>query len=160
MRKMANTGLVNSMATGLKGKKNIKLPVLFFVLMSFVLNQDIIKAQSFVGADGLTFQQRKQRWLNSIPGNPASVTDPDKKREYLFGWLEKGTFDSAVENIIDNDFLQWEFTGSGGIHAQNGFAAGILIKYGSQYGNGILSASAEQLIKDKYEKDWIDNPSQ
>lgn len=94
-----------------------------------------------VGADGLTFEERRQRWLNNLP-SPRSDMSMELRRRYLLSWLEEGVYNDVVSEAIQ-DFVTGYWLG--GIRAQGGFAVMILLKYG-----GLISPEDAEAIHDRY----------
>ncbi|MFQ5706552.1 MAG: hypothetical protein ACE5HO_03835 [bacterium] len=112
----------------------------------FFMGDVELPGQSFsVGADGRTYVQRRQDWLESLPA-PNSAMTMEKRREYLFGWLEKGVYDTVVAEAIDHWLGDYWFKG---IRAQHGYAVFMLLKYGNR-GTKILSTAQQETIHSNY----------
>lgn len=129
-----------------KRKKGLWVILLTGLFLS-VLSSSSVFSQENIGLDGLTFSQRKQQWLASVP-NPSPSMDNEQRLNYLFSWLEKGIYNDVVSETIQ--YLVGDFW-YGGIRAQAGYAVMILLKYG-RVGSGLISLTDEQLIKDRYVK--------
>lgn len=138
---------------------------LFIYTFLLLAPQHLFAQQNAVGADGLTFQQRKQNWLNSVPDPNASGLDCRggdyegdeycEYRKYLFAWLEKGIYDGnggTVSQTIQ-DFVGQYWTIGTGLQAQVCYAVMILLEYGGEYGNGLISSDDEFAIKERYRID-------
>ena len=132
------------------------------------LNSPKAKAQSEpVGADGITFSQRRQAWLNSAPypDQNLSWTDEDL-RKYLFAWLDKGEYTSVTSDAIQYLIGSYWFDG---IRAQGGYAAMITLKYGQcgdQGGsenipctsdNNLISSADEADVKNRIKRSITDS---
>ncbi len=102
-----------------------------------------------LGADGKTFEQRRDDWQAQVPSPSGSISMVDR-RNYLFTWLDAGDLDGVVSETIEN-FTRGYWLND--IRAQHGFAAALLLKYGSK-GRGVLGAGDEDNITSKYD-DWI-----
>lgn len=121
-----------------------------FLLVGFLgasFGNSIVFSAENTGLDGLTFSQRKQQWLASVP-DPLPSMDNEERLRYLFSWLEKGIYDDVVSETIQYLVRDYWYDG---IRAQAGYAMMILLKYGS-VGNGLISSADEQIIKDRYIK--------
>jgi len=127
-----------------------KYLILFNLFLS-VLAVDLYAQRNGVGADGLTFEQRKQQWMNSLP-SPSSGMDFDERLKYLFSWLEAGVYNDAVSEAIRQFVGEYWYQH---IRSQHGYAAMILLKYGDR-GTNLISDADEQVIKDKY-MNWIEH---
>lgn len=133
-----------------------------------------------VGGDGLTFEQRRQQWLNSMP-DPSGFTvvkssGSEKETEldhrvenYLFGWLEncatKNSWKDKCKNDVLTQMIVWfvstNYWIDKGPKQQRGYAMMIPLKYygASPYaGDGkadVINADANKAVLDRYKKRMI-----
>ncbi len=121
-----------------------------FNLVLIIILFPILLFGQTIGVDSKTFQERKDSYLDGLP-DPVSNLSETIKKNSLYGWLEKGVYNSVVSATIDymmNDY--W----NGGIHSHHGDMVMVLHKYGSQ-GTGLISTADENIIKNKFDS-WID----
>jgi len=117
------------------------------VALCGVLERHAQAQNGATGADGLTFDVRKQQWLSSVPV-PDSSMDNEERRNYLFAWLDKGIYDNIVSETIR--YLAGEYWYDG-IRAQAGYLMLVLLKYGD-LGENLISDSDETVIKQRIVK--------
>ncbi len=172
----------------LNQKKSVFSYLRFYYRISILIGISVIFLGLFastsyaalVGADGKTFEQRRQEWLNSMPDpetmNVVSRTDPNQElildsrvENYLFGWLENCAIKADWKNKCRGDVvtqaIEW-FVGSSywidlGPKQHRGFAIMIALKYygGSPYnGNDkadVISQKAYDAVIKRYRDEVI-----
>lgn len=126
----------------------------FTVVLAMAGFASVLSAQpNRQGADNKTFEQRRDAWLSQVPSPSGSIPMVDQ-RNYLFSWLDTGVYNSVVSEAIEH-FIHGYWLDD--IRAQHGYAAMLLLQYGSR-GSGIISSSDESTIKSKY-SEWISESS-
>jgi ferredoxin-like protein FixX len=133
-----------------------------------------------VGGDGMTFEERRQAWVNSTPdpedfsivksSGAEKETELDHRVEnYLFGWLEncvvKSTWRDKCNGAVLTQMIEWFVSTSywidKGPKQQRGYAMMIPLKYyGSSPYSGpgkadVISSDAYQAVLDRYSKKMI-----
>jgi ferredoxin-like protein FixX len=133
-----------------------------------------------VGGDGMTFEERRQAWLNSMPDpddySVVKSSGAEKESEldhrvenYLFGWLEncatKTTWNGKCNGAVLTQMIEWFVSTSywidKGPKQQRGYAMMIPLKYYSPSpysGEGVadvISADAYHSVLDRYSEKMI-----
>jgi hypothetical protein len=177
----------------LKGSERSIFHQLWRILIVFVLTSSIFANPSTdamaglplgstqnAGGDGLTFNQRRQQWLNSMPdpdgfsivrsSGAEKETELDHRVEnYLFGWLEncatKSSWQDKCRGDVLTQMIEWFVSTSywidKGPKQQRGYAMMIPLKYYSPSpysGNGsadVISSEANKAVLDRYSKKMI-----
>lgn len=134
-----------------------------------------LQSNQAIGGDGLTFEQRRQQWLNSMPDPDAFAivksSGAEKEAEldyrvenYLFGWLENCATKSSWANKCRGDVLtqmiEWfvstNYWIDKGPKQQRGYAMMIPLKYygSSPYSGGgkadVISVNAYDAVLDRF----------
>ena len=150
----------------MKGILNLFFFFLIFSLLYFTSHGSAYAA--LVGADGKTFQQRRQAWLSSMPdpGTLSSTNDPlelERRIElYLFGWLERCAIDTnwkdKCKGVVVTETIQRMATRgywiNPGPKQQKGYTIIIPLKYyaaspyqGQDKADVISSAANDSVLK-------------
>lgn len=102
------------------------------------------------GADDLTYSQRRQKWLNSVPQPKSSLPD-DEKRLYFSAWLQKGIYNDVVSEGLRSIIGDFWMTGG---RSHHGYLAALLVKFGSK-GMNLIDPQDELAIHGKYAQKLI-----
>lgn len=102
------------------------------------------------GEDGLTYVQRRQQWLKSVPHPTQNLSD-EKKRLYFSAWLQKGIYNATVSDALHS--ILGNFWKTGG-RSHHGYMVGLIVKYGSK-GLGLIDPNDEMAVRNRYEDDLI-----
>ncbi|NIR69603.1 hypothetical protein GWO43_10210 [candidate division KSB1 bacterium] len=105
-----------------------------------------------VGEDGLTYVQRKQKWLRSVP-EPRRGLSEHRKRLYFSAWLQKGIYNAAVSDALHSILGDFWLTGG---RSHHGYMIALIVKYGSK-GLRVIDSDDEMTVRNKYENDLILN---
>ncbi|MFQ5602186.1 MAG: hypothetical protein ACE5HS_02845 [bacterium] len=121
-------------------------------MIFFLTLLTIASLNAQTGFDGLTYAQRKQRWLANVPDPTPQMSDFDR-RLYFSAWLEKGLYNQTVSETLHDILGAFWFTGG---RSHHGYLAALLVKFGSK-GSNVISKIDEAAIKRKYEENLIKN---
>lgn len=105
-----------------------------------------------VGYDGLTYTERRDIFLASVPA-PSSSIPLDDRKSYVAAWLEAGLSSTPVTEAIDHLIDDFRF---GDRFAMTALVS-MLIKYGTEYGTGVMPTSQQNSIKATFENDISKN---